>query len=595
MNRESLLRRFALAVLVIGASANSVNAQDITALKESDYTIPSWVKLKTAYNSLQSAQQPYSINMVYNGDPTSRMGFNWFTNLTGVKGEVQIVEKANATEDDFKGAGTIVVKADVKDARLNYYSNKNTEQVAKTGIKIGDKMDYTAHKAVASGLKPATTYSFRVGSEGAWSQIGTFTTAKADKSNFSFIYITDTQANTAEMFDISQKTVHRAFQTVPDANFLLCNGDFVESSGSTNSEWEWEQWFATMQDCWLTMPIVPIQGNHDTSTNNNLSLHFNTDTTYNDIAGAVPTAMDGTVYSFVYGDALFLVVNFEDWRKEGYLASLADWMRKEVAKHPNTRWRIATYHKCMFTGSRSHQSDRDAVAVRDAMLPVFDELKIDLALQGHDHIYEVIGPVVNTSKTLVSNAIEEQVDVTGGVRENMTGKEGGVYNVANGTLYFLNNSAGKKKYEPRDEEAMKAAEPVHLVEDYWGLFSGKFGQTGDPTFSSVSVSNDAIDIVTYTVDGNGKEKVFDSFKVVKNNTNAIKSAAQDKVKIEVDAQKNILISGLTPEKVEIYDIAGVRCKTASSINRYDASSLPSGTYIVKMEAAGHTYTQKVIL
>lgn len=131
----------------------------------------------------------------------------------------------------------------------------------------------------------------------------------------------------------------------------------------------------------------------------------------------------------------------------------------------------------MFTGSRSHQSDKDAVTVRNAILPVFDELKIDLVLQGHDHLYEVIGPVTNTSKTLVSNAIEEQVEVTGGIRENMTGKEGGVYNVANGTLYFLNNSAGKKKYDPRDEKGMKAEETVHLVQDYWGLFSGKFGQT----------------------------------------------------------------------------------------------------------------------
>ncbi len=512
MNRKRLLKRFVLSVLIIGASANGMNAQDINALKESDYSIPSWVNLKIAYNKLQSAQQPYSINMVYNGDPTTRMAFNWFTNLTGVKGEVQIVEKADATVEDFNNAGIMIFKADVKDARLNYYGKKNTEEIEKTGIQIGDKKDYTAHKAVATGLKPATTYCFRVGSEGAWSEIGTFTTAKAGKNDFSFIYITDTQANTVEMFDISQKTVHRAFNTAPGANFLLCNGDFVETSGAENSEWEWEQWFSTMQDCWLKMPIVPIQGNHDTSVNNNFSLHFNTDTTYNDIAGVVPTAMDGTVYSFVYGDALFLVVNYEDWKKEDYFKSLAEWMRKEVEKHPDTRWRIAAYHKCMFTGSRSHQSDKDQVALREAMLPVFDELKIDLALQGHDHIYEVIGPVVNTNKTLASNAIEELIDVTGGVRENMTGKQGGVYNVANGTLYFLNNSAGRKKYEPRNEEEMKAEEPVHLVQNYWGLFSGKFGQTGEPTFSSVSVTNDAIDIVTYTVDGNGKETVFDSGK-----------------------------------------------------------------------------------
>lgn len=595
MNCKSQLKKIILSVLIVGALTNSMSAQDITALKASDYTIPSWVNLKIAYNKLQSVQQPYSINMVYNGDPATRMGFNWFTNLTGVRGEVQIVEKADATAEDFKGAGVMIIKADVKDARLNYYSKKNGEEIEKTGIQIGDKMDYTAHKAVAAGLKPNTTYSFRVGSDEAWSSIGTFTTAKADKSDFSFIYITDTQANTAEMFDITQKTVHRAFKTVPDANFLLCNGDFVESSGAENSEWEWEQWFSTMQDCWMTMPIVPIQGNHDTSPNRNFSLHFNTDTTFNNTAGVVPTAMNGTVYSFIYGDALFLVVNYEDWKTEGYLTALADWMRKEVAKYPNTRWRIATYHKCMFTGSRSHQSDKDAVAVRDAMLPVFDELKIDLALQGHDHIYEVIGPVVNTNKTLVENAIEEQVDVTGGMRENMTGKEGGVYNVANGTLYFLNNSAGKKKYEPRDEEEMKAEEPVHLVEDYWGLFSGKFGQTGDPTFSSVSVTNDAIDIVTYTVDGNGKESVFDSFKVIKKTSTAVENPTTAKVKIEVDNHKNIVVTGLSPDKIEIYDMEGALRKQISDINKFDASLLPGGVYLVKVMAAEHTYTQKIIL
>lgn len=595
MNRKNLFKRLVLSVFIIGASANGLSAQDITALRESDYTIPSWVSLKAAYNKLQSARQPYSISMVYNGDPATRMGFSWFTNLTDVRGEVRIVEKADAAAEDFSNAGTMVFKADVTDARLNYYSKKNGEEIGKTGIQIGDKKDYTAHKAVATGLKPATTYSFRVGSDGGWSEIGTFTTAKEGKNDFSFVYITDTQANTAEMFDISQKTVHRALNTVPGASFLLCNGDFVESSGKENSEWEWEQWFSTMQDCWLTMPIVPVQGNHDTSPNNNFSLHFNTDTTYNDMPGVVPTAMDGTVYSFVYGDALFLVVNYEDWKKEGYFSSLAEWMRKEVEKHPGTRWRIATYHKCMFTGSRSHQSDKDQVALREAMLPVFDELKIDLALQGHDHVYEVIGPVVNTSKTLVGDAIEEQIDMAGGVRENMTGKQGGVYNVANGTLYFLNNSAGRKKYEPRDEEEMTAEEPVHLVQDYWGLFSGKFGQTGEPTFSSVAVTNDAIDIVTYTVDGNGKESVFDSFKVVKKTNTGISGLAAGKVQIGVDDNKNIVVSGLSPDNVEIYDVAGVLCKKTGGVSLLDASSLPSGTYLVRVMAGGHTYTQKIIL
>lgn len=194
----------------------------------------------------------------------------------------------------------------------------------------------------------------------------------------------------------------------------------------------------------MNYPLVVAQGNHDTSSNSNFSWHFNTDNTFN-TTSAVPTTMEGTVYSFVQGDALFMVINYEDYKKEGYFDALADWMRKQVEEHKDVKWRIATFHKNMFTGSKSHQSDSDGRLVREHMLPVFNELHIDVALQGHDHIYEVIGPVNNLTKTLVDGAVEEvETVVPGGVRENMIGKQGGVFNVNEGTLYFLNNSAGKK-------------------------------------------------------------------------------------------------------------------------------------------------------
>lgn len=589
-------KKIVFSALLLAAPVGIIHAQTVGSLNESDYTVPTWTKLLAAIKQLQPAQTPYAVNMVVNGDPTSRMAFNWFTNPTTEAGEVQVVEKADATDVDFAGAGVQTFKANILDATLNYYSSKNAEEVAKTGIQIGDKRSYTAHKTVASGLKPGTTYSFRVGTASAWSEIGSFTTAKADKSEFSFLYIADTQANTADMFDISSKTVHRAMTDVPGAGFLLCAGDFVESSGSTNSEWEWEQWFSVMQDCWLKKPIVAVQGNHDTSTNSNFFYHFNTDTTYNTLSGVVPTKMNGTVYSFVYGDALFLVVNYEDWKTPGYFESLANWMRAEVAKYPTVKWRVATYHKCMFTGSRSHQSDKDEVAMREAMLPVYDELKIDMALQGHDHIYEVIGPVINTNKTLDANGVEEQVDVTGGVRENMTGKQGGVYNVANGTLYFLNNSAGKKKYEPRNEEQMVEEVPTHQVENYWGLFSGKFGQTGEPTFSKLTVTTDTISVVTYTVDGNGKATEFDSFKVVKEATpTAVTAATAKGVSIDADGNGNIVVKGIEPETLELYDLGGaLRARVAGS-RTLNVSDVGTGTYLIKAKVAGKTFTKKVML
>jgi uncharacterized protein YjdB len=497
------------------------------ALVASDYTVPSWTKfskvlttakesgttesltnLYNAISELVSKDQPYNINMTFNGNPSSRMGFAWFTN-TGVKDEQIRVIAGNATDTLAFANPLFTVKATADSVNLNYCVSGNN-LLSLAGIANNTKANYISNKALVSGLTANTTYSYIVGKPGAWSKVGSFTTAKDSKDAFSFIYFTDPQANNDNMFNISQKTTHAAVHKYPDANFILSCGDLVETSGSTNSEWEYEQFFETQQDIWYNKPLVPVTGNHDKSKNKNFSKHFNTNSVSFDQDSATTP---GSVYSFVYGNALFMALNFEDYGKTGYLDSLSSWMKKEVAAHPEVRWRIAFYHKTMYTGSKSHQSDNDSKIVREKMGPLFDSLKIDFALQGHDHIYEVMGPIKGNK--LVSNAITNQVTVPRTVRDNVTGKLGGTFDVTNGTLYFLNNSAGKKKYEPRDSVAMKTAESTLNITDYFTFFTGRFGQTGEPTFSNITVSSDSINISTYTVNDAGEASIFDSYKIVK--------------------------------------------------------------------------------
>ncbi|MEG2573220.1 MAG: fibronectin type III domain-containing protein, partial [Bacteroides sp.] len=194
----------------------TVSAQRVDVGLEKDYTVPSWTKLKAALSQLTPSTQPYSINMTLNGDPKTQIGFSWYTNTTDVKGKVQLIAKVSAVEADFTGSTTLNLEANIQNVTTNYVSSNNKEVTAATGIKVGETRSYTSHKVLASGLLPNTTYSYRLGNENAWSEIGTFTTAKTTKDAFSFIYITDTQANTADMFDISQKTVHAAKKLVPD-------------------------------------------------------------------------------------------------------------------------------------------------------------------------------------------------------------------------------------------------------------------------------------------------------------------------------------------------------------------------------------------
>jgi hypothetical protein len=96
----------------------------------------------------------------------------------------------------------------------------------------------------------------------------------------------------------------------------------------------------------------------------------------------------------------------------------------------------------------------------------------------------------------------------------VTGKQGGTFNVSKGALYFLNNSAGKKKYAPSSKEQIDATFQDHGIKDYFN-FINKFGQTGEPTFSKISVSSNAIDIATYTVDNTGAATLYDEIKLVK--------------------------------------------------------------------------------
>jgi len=513
-------------------------------LSEQNFTVPSWTLYQRALHSGKSAEEakkllvskdyPYNINTTINGDPTKQMGVAWFNNANVTGGMVQIVEGEAGNASAFDKARKIPSVSTAIDS-VNYLSagRNNEEVVASTGFKKGEKRSYTGNKALMDNLKPNTTYSYRVGKEGAWSEIGTFTTAKDNKDAFEFLYITDPQANTDAMFDISKRTVETTFRQAPDAKFLLVAGDFIESSKTQSAEWEWEQWFEKLQSIWLHLPIVPVQGNHDTSPFNNMFNHFNTDTTYNvqHTDDITKTAMNGTVYSFVYGDALFMVINYEDYQKgEFYFAAIEQWLRRQVADHPDVKWKIVAFHKAMFTGSGDHQteeatesgSEQDGRIVRERFASVFQDLKIDLAIQGHDHIYEVIGVVAanGTNYTHLANVVSNQTMVPPtfadgkSLSPDVTGKRGGTYDVSNGVLYFLNNSAGKKKYYPRSKEQMEAAFPQHKVKDYFGLFN-KFGQTGEPTFSNIKVSTESIDVDTYTVGNNGAVKQFDAFKVVK--------------------------------------------------------------------------------
>ncbi len=496
-------------------------------------------KMNEAIANLQPKQMPYNQIATIYGDPATHMGFCWFTNGGITEGKVQLVAKANATAADFtESNGVIEVSAQTTNANLHYTPIQASESpkydiCTAAGLPRNTKFDYVSHKAQATNLTPGTVYSWRVGYGEYWSEIAQFVTKDANQGDFSFIYMSDSHIQDYEYIEEARKCAAAVAKNESDAKFCLFPGDFADTGGDTNSEWQWEQWFdGSMRAALNKMAFVPTDGNHDDSKSLNYDYHFNTDWGFANAAQTKPQ-FKGITYSFVYGDVLFLVYSLQDWwRAEGtteegmqspYLSlDVRNWFLDEIAKHPNTKYRVTLSHKNIFSGA-GHHTDDECPLIRNMMLPIFKECEIDLAIQGHDHCYEVMGPVNPDTRTVIENAISGVESVSVNTNTNMTGKSGGTFTTDDGTLYFIGATCGRKRYYPYTKQKMEeeyTEDPSilfdyhhHNVQDLFSMFTSRFGQPGAPSYSRFNVTSEGIEVVTYKTDDSGNKEVFNTIKV----------------------------------------------------------------------------------
>ena len=500
-----------------------------------DYTVPSYVQmlvakeaarrdsskvnvaaLQTKIDALQPYQAPYDVVVNINGDPRTNMAFAWFTNDRMTEGKVQLVAQADATEADFADAITIEATHEATEALPYIVDDSGIYWKAK--LPKDQTHTYVSHKAVATGLTPNTTYTYRVGVDGYWSEMGTFITAPQKTNEFSFIYMSDAHIMTQDYVDDANSAARAALNTAPDAKFCAFPGDFVDNY--CNSEWEWERLFEeALRPMAYQMPIVPTDGNHDVHYNPNYSYHFNTDNSFKTHASVKPYA-DGTTYSFMYGDVLFLVFSMQDYWRGTYshntLTSVylqndvANWFKDQVAAHPEAKLRVAMCHYNIFSGS-SHQDDEMGALLRATMLPVMKECEIDFVIQGHDHCYEVMGPVDPDTRQPIMEAIEDREAVSTSV--SMSGYKGGTYTVNDGSMYFIGSTCGHKRYWPNSAEDMEEIYDLTKVDNYFSLFTGMFAQPDKPSFSIFTVKDRTITVDSYTANTDGTADKFNTFVV----------------------------------------------------------------------------------
>lgn len=289
-------------------------------------------------------------------EPASSMAVTWRTALYVDRGFVQVTE-AGPSPDLLDSVR--VFKAE----KTTYTTDQNAANY---------------YSAVMDSLRPEAKYAYRVGDSTHWSEWVHFQTADSTEAPLSFIYFGDAQNDIKSRWS---RTIRGAFQQMPKANFLLHAGDLVNSR---NRDHEWGEWYYAGGWIYSTMPSIATPGNHEYSNNKagvyTLSEHWKPTFTLPENG---PEGYEETVYYFDYQGTRFISLNSPLFNKsEEYRAAQVEWLQS-ILENNEQKWTIVTMHHPVFSTARGRNSE----ALKKHLQPIFEEYKVDLVLQGHDHSY----------------------------------------------------------------------------------------------------------------------------------------------------------------------------------------------------------------
>lgn len=177
----------------------------------------------------------------------------------------------------------------------------------------------------------------------------------------------------------------------PSIDWILTPGDVCAWGGSYSF---WKTLYSRQQ--YADFFWGGVNGNHDNMTRKSqLTNEFFKNTAYyprNGYEGEM-----GVCYHFRYGEALFMMLNNEDMRTEEGLLAAQRWFKKVVLEQKASAnpplYIIAVEHYQWFMGD----TGKDAQYGR--WCDLFDELGVDLAIAGNDHVYNRTGSVFAGKKT----------------------------------------------------------------------------------------------------------------------------------------------------------------------------------------------------
>lgn len=447
-----------------------------------------------------------------------------------------------------EGDATPVVHFGKKDGEMESFSG----ETGKVDESLTNGEKYVYNHVTVTGIEENTDYVYTVEKNGVETEPVSFSSksfsevkmllvgdpqvgaSKGQPQGDSDLVADDGVANTAARNDAYgwNRTLEIAGKEIPDLNFIISAGDQVNKTGKAKEE-EFAGYLSAAK--LASTPMAACIGNHD-SLNPDFKYHFN-----------VPNAMEkgmteaGGDYYYSYGPGLFIVLNINNYN----VAEHREAIEEAVASYPDAAWRIVTIHQDIY-GSGLDHSDSDGMILRTQLTPIFDEFKIDVVLQGHDHTYTRSHLLYGDGKThgayefrlkedgsgydwdhafnvesdeMIPFAPEENDEAAKKLHDDftadnncylMTEAKGETVTDAKGTLYITANSASGSKYY----------ELIESQQDYIAARS----QNWLPSYSLMTMTDKNFSIVSYQITDEGKVEEIDTLFTLEKSAEAEKAA-----------------------------------------------------------------------
>ena len=233
----------------------------------------------------------------------------------------------------------------------------------------GDPGEYRIHEVkLCDQLLPGTTYQYRVGGNGHFSPIYTFTTPRAPGTfdTFRIGIVGDSRGSYEQWSQIF------AAMEAQDPDFIVFTGDAVSSGG--NQE-EWDAWFRATGDVLASKALIPAHGNHEGLSTNYFA----------------QMSLPGNEQWFTvkYGN-LHLVVLNDTASGTSALAEQATYIDRSFAESVTGYRGAAAHHQGMYATCLTHRSN---TILRDTWVPKYDAWGVQLVFNGHNHLYERSVPI----------------------------------------------------------------------------------------------------------------------------------------------------------------------------------------------------------